>query len=78
MFKPRLALLTRMKDLDGNTLCFTTSRVGRARSHADFIEKDQVPEFIGDSAWFEIVKRRVPNSPWPQWTVVRRLMDKPR
>ena len=72
-YRSQIAELTRMKDLEGRTLCFTIPRVGRGRSRADFIEKAMVPEFEGDSAWFEIVK--VPAVPWPQWSVVRRVEE---
>ncbi|MGA0603111.1 hypothetical protein ACO2Q3_20555 [Caulobacter sp. KR2-114] len=72
MQRPIIAVLTRMKDLDGNTLCFTMPRLTRHRPQA-FIQRDAVPDFEGDSATFELLKVRTADSPWPRWTVLRRV-----
>ncbi len=71
-YRSTIAELTRMRDLDGTTLSFSF-RHQRGRSAHDFIEKDAVPDFEGESAWFEIVK--VAAVPWPRWTVVRRAEE---
>jgi hypothetical protein len=72
-FRPCIALLTRMKDPEGRTLFFAIRSTSHGRSNADFIRPHGVPDFEGDSAWFEIVKAHFPESPWPQWRVVRPL-----
>jgi hypothetical protein len=75
-FRPRIAKLTRMRDIEGRTLCFETSSLTHGRCPLDFIDKERVPDFEGDAAWFEIVKVREPDCPWPRWTVIRRVEDR--
>ncbi|MBV9995606.1 MAG: hypothetical protein JO127_10365 [Caulobacteraceae bacterium] len=72
MAHTRIAVLTRMKDLDGRTLCFTLLASGGRRLH-DFIDKERVPDFEGDQATFETEKVREPGSPWLRWRVIRRV-----
>ncbi len=72
-FRPRIAQLTRMTDPEDRTLFFTIPSTSHGRSNVDFIRPQVVPDFEGDSAWFEIVRAHVPDSPWPQWKVIRRV-----
>ena len=72
-FLPRIAKLTRVTDREGRTLQFTTPSLARGRCPLDFIDKERVPDFEGDEAWFEMVKVREPNCPWPRWRVIRRV-----
>ena len=75
-FRPLIAKLTRMTDMEGRTLRFTAP-VGDGRRHrTDFIDPERVPDFEGDSAWFEIVKVREPGCPWLRWKVIRRVEDR--
>lgn len=67
----RLALLTRVKALTGETLHFTMPATVRQRAQVEFIDKQHVPEFEGDQAWFEVEK--VSAKPWPYWRAVRRV-----
>jgi len=68
----RTALLTRVTALTGETLHFTMpAYTGRRRSRVEFIDKERVPEFEGDQAWFEIEK--VSAKPWPYWRALRRV-----
>lgn len=57
----------------GKTLMFTfeggTRRAQRSRS--SFINKERVPEFDGEEAWFEV--EEVSSTPWPYWRAVRRI-----
>ena len=72
----RIAVLTRVKDLDGNTLNFwmpAGHRIGR--HNTEWIGKERVPEFEGDSATFEIERVKEPDCPWPRWRVLRRITD---
>jgi hypothetical protein len=70
----RIVVLTRLRDPNGRTALFTLpGGRGRGRSVVDFIAKERVPEFEGDSATFEIEKVREPGCPWLRWRVVRRV-----
>jgi len=55
----------------GKTLMFSfdggTRRAQRSRS--SFINKERVPEFDGEEAWFEV--EEVSGKPWPYWRAVR-------
>lgn len=57
----------------GQTLMFTfeggTRRAQRSRN--SFINRDRVPEFEGDEAWFEV--EEVSSTPWPYWRAVRQV-----
>lgn len=41
------------------------------RSRCSFIRKDQVPEFEGEEAWFEV--EQVNSKPWPYWRAVSQV-----
>ena len=70
-FRPRIAKLVRVTRPRGRTLHFIIPGVDR-RNLAQVVEPDRVPDFAGKSAWFEMVKVRE-SSPWPRWTVLRRV-----
>jgi hypothetical protein len=57
----------------GATVMFTfeggTRRAQRAR--CSFINKDRVPEFEGEEAWFDV--EEVSAKPWPYWRAVRQV-----
>jgi hypothetical protein len=57
----------------GPTVMFTfeggTLRAHRSR--CSFVRKDQVPEFEGEEAWFEV--EQVSSKPWPYWRAVRQV-----
>lgn len=76
----RIEKLTRVRQYAGNssgpTVMFTCpGGSGRGNSRSDFINKENVPEFEGETAWFELetVKAR----PWPYLRAVRQLPDPP-
>lgn len=79
MPKPTTAirLLSRVTDRQGRTLHFRCDHVGArsGNSTSSFIDKEDVPEFEGDVAWFEL--ERVPAKPWPRWRAVRQI-EEPR
>lgn len=74
MRQTRIAKLTRVKDLQGNTLQFTTPSLKR-RPILAFIDPALVPDFEGDEAWFEL--ERVPAKPWAYWKPLRQT-EEPR
>lgn len=53
MARPLLRDLHRRRDLDGKTLYFLIRSGSRSRQHQLF-EPDEVPEFEGESVWFEV------------------------
>jgi len=57
----------------GKTLMFTfeggTRRAQRSRN--SFIDRERVPDFEGEEAWFEV--EEVSGRPWPHWRAVRRV-----
>ncbi|WP_127846913.1 hypothetical protein [Caulobacter sp. FWC26] len=57
----------------GRTLMFTFEGGTRRaeRSLNSFIDKDRVPEFEGEEAWFEV--EEVSGKPWAFWRAVRRV-----
>jgi hypothetical protein len=64
--------LTRQRTLENagsRTLFFTTAHIGRRR-HSDFFSPSQVPEFEGESAWFEA--EQVPKM---GWRILRRVTE---
>lgn len=72
----RIVLLTRVRsnDNDGRrTLHFTSESLSikSRRSRVGFVDKERVPEFEGESAWFEV--ERVPATPWSYWRAIRRV-----
>jgi len=68
----RIMKLTRQRTLENagsRTLFFTTAHIGRRR-HSDFFSPSQVPEFEGESAWFEA--EQVPKL---GWRILRRVTE---
>ena len=73
-------LLTRMRedgdDLSSRTLCFKFEQKtgGSRRSASAFVDVADVPEFEGESAWFEMEKvQRGDGRMWPWWRAVRQV-----
>lgn len=62
--------LERRTDLDGKTLYFMTPSGGR-RHPAEFLDPQDVPDFEGDAATFEL--ERFHKGPWLKWRAVRRV-----
>ena len=58
-----------MENAGSRTLFFTTDFIGRKGS-PDFFRPNQVPEFEGESAWFEA--ERVPKL---GWRIIRRVTE---
>ncbi len=58
---------------DGRTLYFTfPNGTGRARRcRVTFVEPHRVPDFVGDTAWFEV--EQVEGRPWSFWRAVRQV-----
>lgn len=72
--KTKIAKLRRVRLLEqdgGGTLHFIILGSGRA----DFLDKEQVPDFPGEEAWFELERVRGPV--WMTWKVLRQV-DEPR
>ena len=72
--------LTRMRARHGDptsrTLAFTFPRNtgGGRRSAVEFVDADDVPDFDGESAWFEMEKiERGNGRRWPWWRAVRQV-----
>lgn len=68
--------LTRMRescrDLASRTLCFTApGGAGRGNSRTTFVDVEHVPEFEGETAWFEM--ELVEGIPWSYWRAVRQV-----
>lgn len=68
----RIAKLSRRRLLeeDGGGTLFFVVHAGR---RPDYLQPDQVPEFEGDEAWFELERARVPGRIWPTWKVLRQV-----
>ena len=72
--------LTRVRQFEdsgvGPTVMFTFEGGTRRahRSRCSFIDKDNVPDFDGEEAWFEV--EQVSAKPWPFWRAVRQV-DEP-
>lgn len=62
--------LRRVTDHDGRTLHFMIPTSDR-RHPSEFLSCDQVPDFDGDEAWFELEK--IHAKPWAFWKVLRRV-----
>ena len=62
---------------DGRTLYFTfPNGTGRSRRcRVAFVERHRVPEFEGDTAWFEV--EQVEGKPWSFWRAVREMEPPP-
>lgn len=76
----RIEKLTRVRKYtgapDSPTLMFTCpGGSGRGNCRSDFINKENVPDFDGETAWFEL--ETVKATPWPYLRAVRRLPDPP-
>lgn len=58
---------------DGRTLYFTfPTGTGRSRRcRVGFVEPRRVPDFVGDTAWFEM--EQVEGTPWTYWRAVRQV-----
>jgi hypothetical protein len=74
----RIEKLTRVRkhtgDLSSPTLMFTCPGGSeRGNSRSDFIAIENVPEFEGETAWFELETVRA--TPWSYLRAVRRLPD---
>jgi hypothetical protein len=62
----------RSGDLTTRTLYFTFPGSRRAsRSQVTFVDRDNVPHFEGEEAWFEM--ELVAGKPWSWWRAVRRV-----
>lgn len=57
----------------GRTLMFTFEGGTRraARSRCSFVDKERVPDFEGEEAWFEM--EEVSGTPWAFWRAVRQV-----
>lgn len=73
VYRRRVMLLTRMRERDptSRTLCFTTPGGGAGNSRTTFVAVEHVPEFEGESAWFEM--ELVAGVPWSYWRAVRQV-----
>jgi hypothetical protein len=67
--------LTRMRerrsDPASRTLCLTTPDSGQGNSRCTFVDPEHVPDFEGESAWFEM--ELVEGVPWSYWRAVRQV-----
>lgn len=59
---------------DGGGTLFFVIHSGR---RPGFLDPDQVPEFEGKEAWFEVERTRVTGRIWTTWKVLRQV-DAPR
>lgn len=78
MAKPpirRSAKVTRVVDLEGRILSFTTPAYRRQRCPLEFLDKENVPDFDGAAAWFEL--ERVTAVPWSYWKAIRQVEAPP-
>lgn len=74
-----VARLTRMSVEEGygsaktrRTLYFTLHTAHGLNSPAQFVDAENVPEFDGDVAWFEVEKvQRGDGHRWPWWRAIR-------
>jgi len=57
----------------GQTLMFTFEGGTRRaeRSRCSFVDKERVPNFEGEEAWFEV--EEVSGKPWSYWRAVRQV-----
>lgn len=55
---------------DGGGTLFFVIHSGR---RPDFLDPDQVPEFEGEEAWFEVERARISGRIWPTWKVLRQV-----
>ena len=70
MSQPIVKRLERRLDHEGRTLYFIIATSDRRR-RPTFLEPENVPDFPGDSAWFEV--ERVKKGPWLSWRAIRRV-----
>lgn len=55
---------------DGGGTLFFVIHSGR---RPGFLDADQVPEFEGKEAWFEVERVRIGGRIWPTWKVLRQV-----
>lgn len=55
---------------DGGGTLFFVVHTGR---RGDYLDPEQVPDFEGDEAWFEVERTRVSGRVWPTWKVLRQV-----
>jgi hypothetical protein len=75
MSRPQVIKVFRQRSLpsDGNrTLQYCTAG-GSRRSRTKFFDLDQVPDFLGESAWFEVEPAR--KGPWMSLRFLRQVDD---
>lgn len=65
----RISRRTRL-ETDGGATLFFVIHSGR---RPGFLDPEQVPEFEGDEAWFEVERTRVSGRVWPTWKVLRQV-----
>jgi hypothetical protein len=80
VYMRRVAKLTRMRqntdDPASRTLSFTFPRAtgGGRRSAVEFVNVEDVPDFEGESAWFEMEKVQAGDGrTWPWWRAAHRV-----
>ena len=76
VFMRSVEKLTRCRGSGGRTLQFTfPSKTGGSRKSAtEFVSPGDVPDFEGESAWFELEKvERGNGRSWPWWRAVRQV-----
>ena len=75
VYRRMIRKLTRMRERHGDptsrTLCFTTPGGGAGNSRSTFVDVEHVPDFEGESAWFET--ELVEGAPWSYWRAVRQV-----
>lgn len=65
----RISRRSLLKSDGGGTLFF----VIHSGRRPGFLDPDQVPEFEGDEAWFEVEHARISGRIWPTWKVLRQV-----
>ena len=60
----------RLLETDGGGTLFFVIHSGR---RPGYLDPDQVPQFEGDEAWFEVERTRVSGRVWPTWNVLRQV-----
>lgn len=62
----------RTGDLSSRTLYFTFPGAnGHSRSRVTFVSPENVPDFVGEAAWFEM--ELTAGVPWSYWRAVRQV-----
>lgn len=65
------AELTKVYGNEKQLLFYTIPRSTRGRSASDFIRPEHVPDFDGETAWFELESFK--DGAWTQWRATRRV-----